>query len=123
MAKNLLSREGLKDKNTGIRVENVNAFEDSELKYDFKVIIDVDRKRGVAIEPEGLSRDEYVKEKRAIGESRTRSSASTGLNTNRYTTIAIASRRRLFIYKSFSALDITFSLCKKIIYGSIKAKV
>ena len=67
MAKNLLSREGLKDKNTGIRVENVNAFEDSELKYDFKVIIDVDRKRGVAIEPEGLSRDEYVKEKRAIG--------------------------------------------------------
>ncbi len=66
MAKNALLRLSKKSPELGLRVENSNAIEDAELKYDFKVQVDTAR-RGIATEPEGFSRENYIAEKRMIG--------------------------------------------------------
>lgn len=47
------------------KVEKSNALEDSLLKYDFKIFLR--RRRGIAIEPEDIGRDEFVKNKRNFG--------------------------------------------------------
>jgi len=66
MAKNALHRLAASRRELGLKVESANIFEDAELKYDFKISVNVLR-RGVATEPEGLSRAEYVTEKKAMG--------------------------------------------------------
>ncbi len=67
MAKNALLRLSKEQPDLGIRVENANAIEDAELKYDFKVQFDESHRRGIATEPEGFSREDYVAEKRMLG--------------------------------------------------------
>ncbi len=66
MAKNALLRISKAQPEMGIRVENSNALEDAELKYDFKIRVAV-HNRGIATEPEGFSREDYIAEKRMIG--------------------------------------------------------
>lgn len=66
MAKNILGEIGRADKALGLKVENSNAFEDAELKYDFKLAFP-DFVRGVATEHEGVSRGEHVATKKKLG--------------------------------------------------------
>ncbi len=49
----------------GLRVESSNVLEDALLKYDFK--IELKRKRGLALEPVDVSREDYVADKRKLG--------------------------------------------------------
>lgn len=65
MAKNALKRRTLRNPELGFSVEDSNAVEDMVLKYDFSIVRR--NRRGVATEPEGLSREEYVDEKRKLG--------------------------------------------------------
>lgn len=66
MAKNTLYLLGRQHAELGLKIENSNAFEDAELKYDFKIAFP-DIVRGVATEPEGLPRGEHVATKRKLG--------------------------------------------------------
>lgn len=65
MAKNVLKRRTLRDPELDFTVEDSNAMEDAMLKYDFSVVRR--NRRGIATAPEGLSREEYVDEKRKLG--------------------------------------------------------
>lgn len=66
MAKNALLRRSKAQPEAGMRVENSNALEDAELKYDFKVKVNVHR-RGIATEPDDMNREDYVAQKRMLG--------------------------------------------------------
>ncbi len=66
MVQGFLTRLQYNKPELGLRVEPANAIEDTELKYDFKVMVPQYR-RGVATEGEDLVRGEYVKQKRKIG--------------------------------------------------------
>lgn len=66
MAKNTLHALGLQHREMGLRVQNSNAFEDAELKYDFKIALP-DFTRGIATSPEGIPREAYVASKRNVG--------------------------------------------------------
>ncbi|MDO8520808.1 MAG: hypothetical protein Q7S52_01720 [bacterium] len=66
MAKNVLGAMGRADKTLGLRVENSNAFEDAELKYDFKLALP-NFVRGVATELKEMPRSEYVATKKKLG--------------------------------------------------------
>lgn len=66
MAKNALHSLGHQHKEMELRVENSNAFEDAELKYDFKISLP-NVTRGVATTHEGVDRASYVSAKRNVG--------------------------------------------------------
>ena len=66
MAKNALLRISKAQPEMDMRVENSNALEDAELKYDFKVKVNVHH-RGIATEPEDFNREDYVAQKRMLG--------------------------------------------------------
>lgn len=66
MVQGFLIRVQYNNSDLGIKVEAANALEDTELKYDFKILIP-DKTRGVAIEGNDLPRDQYVQQKREIG--------------------------------------------------------
>lgn len=65
MAKCLLTRIQYNNSDIKFRVENSNVLEDLELKYDFKIILP-QHPRGIAVEPEGMSRETYVAQKIGI---------------------------------------------------------
>ncbi|MDE2001334.1 MAG: hypothetical protein KGI60_02060 [Patescibacteria group bacterium] len=74
LAREFLVRVQYNNPQLGMSVERSNALEDRELKYDFKI-----RSRktvGVALEPDNMSRKEFVKQKRQIGIQFTIGSAS-----------------------------------------------
>lgn len=66
LAKTLLTRIQYNFPELGLEVESSNAFEDSVLKYDFKVKFS-NYLRGVATYPEGSNRDEYIRAKQSVG--------------------------------------------------------
>ncbi len=67
MAKNTLYALGRAHLGADFKIENSNALEDAELKYDFKIVLP-DTVRGVATTPEdGVTREEYVTHKRSVG--------------------------------------------------------
>jgi len=66
MAKNFLWRMQYSHLKVGFRVENSSVVEDASLKYDFKVRF-LPQVRGVAVEPEGMTRNEYIRQKKNIG--------------------------------------------------------
>lgn len=66
MARNWLTRIQYNSPDIGLRVEPSNALEDAELKYDFKITIP-EKRRGVALEGEELTRKDFVNNKRKIG--------------------------------------------------------
>ncbi|HSE35435.1 MAG TPA: hypothetical protein VLB83_04915 [Candidatus Paceibacterota bacterium] len=78
MAKNVLKRRVLRDPELDFTVEDSNAVEDAVLKYDFSVVRR--NRRGIATEPQGLSREEYVEEKRKLGVQFTVSAHSSKIN-------------------------------------------
>lgn len=60
-----------------MKVENSNALEDAELKYDFRIKVTAKR-RGVAVGPLGQDRGDYVEDKRRIGVQFTVSTSGGG---------------------------------------------
>ena len=66
MAKNTLYALGRQDSGENFKIENSNAREDAELKYDFKIVLPTVT-RGVATVPEGMEREEDVAGKRSVG--------------------------------------------------------
>ena len=66
MAQNFLIRLGYDNQSFMLRVEHSNTLEDAVLKYDFKVVLP-EKMRGVTIEGDELSREEYIKSKRKLG--------------------------------------------------------
>lgn len=66
MAKNTLQRLSMAHPELELRVENSNAVEDAQLKYDFKISQNI-KWRGIATEPNDITRTEYVKNKRRLG--------------------------------------------------------
>lgn len=66
MVQGFLIRVQHNNPDLGLKVEAANALEDTELKYDFKILIP-DKTRGVAIKGDDLPRDQYVQQKKEIG--------------------------------------------------------
>ncbi|OHB23271.1 MAG: hypothetical protein A3J67_04230 [Parcubacteria group bacterium RIFCSPHIGHO2_02_FULL_48_10b] len=66
MMKTFLTRLEYAHPKYGFRIENSNALEDTELKYDFKLVIP-QKRRGVAVESEDMMREAYVENKRRVG--------------------------------------------------------
>jgi len=66
MAKNFLTRVQHNNPGLEFTVESSNAIEDAELKYDFKIATK-QKKRGIAIEGNKISRDELVSVKKRVG--------------------------------------------------------
>lgn len=66
MVKNFLLRVQYNNPHLGVRVESSNAFEDTILKYDFKISLP-ETLRGVAIEGEDVRRETLVQRKQALG--------------------------------------------------------
>lgn len=64
--KNFLIRVQYNDPDLNFKVEPANAVEDTELKYDFKILLP-EKRRGVAVEGNEMSREEFVKNKRSVG--------------------------------------------------------
>lgn len=68
MIQTLLVRLQYDNPEFGVEVEASNAFEDDQLKYDFKVIFKTKHRRGVAVcDPPDKTREIYVEEKRRLG--------------------------------------------------------
>lgn len=65
MITEFLTRAQYNNPELGMKVEHSNALEDTVLKYDFKVVID--KRRGIALESEDQSREEFIKDKRRVG--------------------------------------------------------
>ena len=82
MAKNILMRISYNNPGMLLRVESSNAIEDVELKYDFKILMPK-KTRGVALEGEDMSREEFVKHKRRLGIQFTVTGLSYRLNKKR----------------------------------------
>ncbi|MBI4991790.1 MAG: hypothetical protein HZB99_01060 [Candidatus Harrisonbacteria bacterium] len=76
MITEFLTRVQYNNPQLGMRVEKANALEDVMLKYDLKVV--VDKKRGIALESEDMSRDKFVRNKKRVGVQFTIKSHSTG---------------------------------------------
>lgn len=66
LAQSLLTRIQYDHPEAGLQVEPSNAFEDAELKYDFKVVFSK-KTRGIAVFDESGTRELYVEEKRRLG--------------------------------------------------------
>ncbi len=60
-----LSRIAYNNPELAMRVEKSNALEDTVLKYDFKIFLS--KRRGVALEPKDIKREEFVQHKREAG--------------------------------------------------------
>jgi hypothetical protein len=77
IARNILRRIQYNNSNLGLVVENSNAVEDTELKYDFKIFLST-KYRGIATKPEEMTREEYIKQKRNLGIQFTTGAISPG---------------------------------------------
>ncbi len=66
MIQSVLVRIAYNHPELNLKIEHSNAVEDSELKYDFKIVIPI-KARGVAIEGNSLPREDYKQEKKRIG--------------------------------------------------------
>lgn len=65
MITEFLTRIQYNNPDLGMKVEKANALEDTMLKYDFKIVFD--KVRGIALESEDVSREEFKKNKKRIG--------------------------------------------------------
>ncbi len=94
MMVSFLNRVQFNNSGLGIRVIRANALEDSILKYDFKII--KNKRLGIAIESEDVSRNEFVKNKRALGIQFTINKGSSAAKKNR---AVKEGRSKIFQYK------------------------